>query len=304
MINRHPYKKTEWVDLYDPTTEEIRKVMSEFKFDLHIADELVSPSPKPRAELHGDYIYLILHFPSLKHSHTSQKNQEIDFVIGKRAIITARYDSNDTLQGLGKVLEVESVLNKKSQEAPHAVVFFKMIEELYGSIFNELDYIRDWMRGIEDEIFEGKEKEMVYAISEVTRQLLFLKQSIRSHRETLSTFSHIWKEFFGTSFRYRLQTVMDEFHKINNEITSSLELVGELRETNLGLLSTKQNEAMKVLTVMAFITFPLSLLAGIFGMNTSSMPIVGHPYDFAIIVGIMLLAMGCMSFYFKKKNWL
>ena len=61
---------------------------------------------------------------------------------------------------------------------------------------------------------------------------------------------------------------------------------------------------MKILTIMAFVTFPLSLIAAIFGMNTVYIPIIGTPGDFWIVMGIMGFATFLMFLYFKRKKWI
>ena len=82
------------------------------------------------------------------------------------------------------------------------------------------------------------------------------------------------------------------------------EYLDELRSTNDSLLSTSQNEVMKILTVTNFIVLPLSLIAGIFSMNTLTTPVVGHSYDFAIVLIMMLLLAGGMFIFFRLKKWL
>ena len=77
-----------------------------------------------------------------------------------------------------------------------------------------------------------------------------------------------------------------------------------LRETNNSLLTTKQNEVMKVFTIMAFVIFPLSLVAGIFGMNTAYIPIVGLPGDFWMVMGIMVVLGVLFLSFFMYKKWL
>jgi len=78
----------------------------------------------------------------------------------------------------------------------------------------------------------------------------------------------------------------------------------ELRETNNSLLSTKQNETMRVLTIMALLTFPLALFVAIFDINATSNPIIGLPYDFWIIVGAVVSVGIAMFAFFKHKKWL
>jgi magnesium transporter len=82
-----------------------------------------------------------------------------------------------------------------------------------------------------------------------------------------------------------------------------MESLHELRETNNSLLTTKQNETMKVFTILAFVTLPLSLIASIFEMNTRYTPIIGLPFDFWIIIGGMAVMSIAMFSFFKFKKW-
>ena len=78
------------------------------------------------------------------------------------------------------------------------------------------------------------------------------------------------------------------------------ESLHELRETNNSLLTTKQNETMKVLTLMALVTFPLSLLVAIFDLNAKNNPITDIPYGFWFIVGMVIFFGTLMLWYFKR----
>ena len=82
------------------------------------------------------------------------------------------------------------------------------------------------------------------------------------------------------------------------------ELLHELRETNNSLLSTKENETMRILTIMALLTFPLALLVSILEIDTVNNPIRHMPYDFWIILGIVIAVGASMYLYFKHKKWL
>jgi len=95
-----------------------------------------------------------------------------------------------------------------------------------------------------------------------------------------------------------------EYEHVRHALMNARELLAELRTTNDSLLYAKQNEVMKTLTIMAFVTFPLTLLAGIFGMNTAYTPLVGRSYDFWIVIGIMLALTVLFFSFFKYRKWL
>ncbi|MCH8889059.1 hypothetical protein IID26_01380 [Patescibacteria group bacterium] len=305
MINRYRHRNLTWVDMENPTNEEIRLIMDEFDLNPLVADELTSPTLKPKVDFYKEYIYLILHFPAIRHTHSEgRQNQEVDFIIGKKFIITVHYDTIDPLHKFSKVFEVNSILDRSDMGNHAGYLFFYMIKKLYGAIEHELSFIRDKQVEIENEIFDGREKIMVLAISHLSRNLLDFKQAISVHRGVLESFEKAGNQFFGVDFTHHLRTIMSEYYKVHNEIDELLGSVGELRETNNSLLSTKQNEIMKTLTIMAFVTFPLSLIAAIFGMNTQTLPLIGMENDFWIIIGIMSFTMLLLFTFFKYKNWL
>src|SRR5690606_15047408 len=92
---------------------------------------------------------------------------------------------------------------------------------------------------------------------------------------------------FGLQFKESFKDVLREFKNVERQTQFLSEIIAELRDTNNSLVTTNQNETMKILTVMVIITLPLSLIAAIFGMNSKNMPIIGSPHDFWIIIAVM-----------------
>lgn len=276
------------------------------EFDLHpsVAQEILLPTNNPRVEPYKNFIYMILHFPAIKHSHSGDGNQEIDFVIGKNFIITARYDSIDVIAKFSKIFEVNSILDKSNMGDHIGFIFYYMIKEMYQSLSHELDYLKDSLKNIEDQIFIGKEREMVIDLSKASRDLLKFHHAMNSHKQVLRSFEPVALGFFSDGFSFYVKDLINEFYKINSATGSNIESLRELRETNNSLLNAKQNEVMKTLTVMAFIILPLSFVSSVYSMNTSFIPIVGAKNDFWIIVGSMVLIGVIIYSVFRLKKWI
>jgi magnesium transporter len=304
MIKEYKNKELTWIDLTSPSLEEVRTLMGRYALDPRVAEDLMTPSLKPKVDLYKDYIYLILHFPALHHSHGDDQNQEIDFVIGKNFLITTHYDSIDALHKFGKVFEVNTILEKESLGDHAGFIFFHMIKKLYKSLTHELDYVTDRLKIIENRIFLGNERQMVFELSKVAREILQFKQSLSLHDEVLASLELAVRKFFGEDFNYYIQAILGSYSRVQSAIEANTDTLNELRATNDSLLSTKQNETMQVLALISFIMLPLSLIAGVFGMNTTITPIVGSPYGFFEIIGIMIGITILMFTYFKHKNWL
>ncbi|MBI5644938.1 hypothetical protein HY970_02460 [Candidatus Kaiserbacteria bacterium] len=303
MHSRYEHHGLVWVDLESPTQQEVAAVAAEFDLDHFVAEELLSPSTKPHTEMRERYIYLVLHFPALRHTHTSRE-QEIDFVIGRNFILTTHYDTIDPMHKFSKVFEVNSTLDENAFGDHAGYIFFSMLKKLYKAVDHEIDYISRQLAVMEESIFSGHEVAMVESISRVARDLLNLRQTIEPHRDVLRDFESTGTTFFGSDFMPFLRALSNDYYRVHNHVSRRTEFLHELRETNKSLLSTKQNETMRVLTIMALLTFPLSLFVSIFDINAVYNPIIGLPYDFWIIVFIVLTAGISMLMYFKRKKWL
>ena len=304
MVNRLQYDNITWIDVLGPTEQDVAILAKEFGIDPVVAHDLLTPTPKSKVEVSENYFYTVLHFPVSKHTHLEDSTvQEVDFIVGKNFVITVRYEMIDALERLAKEVEVKAIVNKDMDRKNGNFLFFIMLKELYESIENELAYVNDWMLVIEKGIFMGKEREMTISLSHALRVLLDFKKAMRQHGHILPAISLSGKKIFGEDFGFQIEALETEHAYILETINNHNESAVELRETNNSLLSTKQNEVMKTLTIMSFIMLPLSLIAGIFSMNTT-LPIVGTKGDFLIVIGIMLASALAVFSLFKKNKWI
>lgn len=303
MISRYKYRDLVWVDMERPTHEEVRQIMEEFEIHPIVADELLNPSLRPKVDHYENFIYLILHFPAIRHTHTNA-SQEVDFIIGKQFIITVRYELLDPLHKFSKVFEVNSILNKAEIGDHAGFLFFYMIRKIYLSLGHELSIISEQLRSIEERIFKGEEREMVIHLSVIHRDLLEFHRALRLHKEVLNSLSRIAESFFGKDYRHYVDDIIGEYHKIDEVLDDHKEVLSDLRITNDSLLTTKTNEIMKVLTVTTFSVLPSTLIGQIFGMSFPNTPLLHHPYGFWIVISCMtVLALGVFT-YSRSKHWL
>jgi magnesium transporter len=304
MINRYTYEDITWVDLTNPSQDEVRHILDEFKIDPMTAQELLVPSVRPHVDSFDGYLYLVLHFPALRRTTASTFDIEIDFLIGNKWIITTRYDAADPLHAFSKIFEANTVASRERMSEHAGFVFYYMMIELYAQIDGMLDDIRDRLEDAEERIYSGLEREMVVELSTVGRDLLNFKQALFSHKDVLQSFVESSPELYGKDYRRHAQTLLAEYYRLNAQIKAHDASLRELRDTNLALVSTKQNEVMKLFTILAFVTFPLTLFTSLFGMNTKVTPLVSNENGFWMIVGIMTVITILFFLYFKHKEWL
>lgn len=302
MRTSYEHNGVRWIDFESPTQDEIRGIVEQFGIPAMVAEELLLPSTKPRAEFYDSFVYAVLHFPALRRSHKSVE-QEVDFVVGRNFIITTHYDIVDPLHKFSKVFEVNSLLDKSNMGNHAGYFFFYMLKKLYKEVEYDVERVRHHLSTIEGDIFSGNEVGMVEALSNTARDLLNLRQTIEPHREVLHTLESEGAKLFGDDFAPYLRALSNEYYRVHNHIMRNTESLHELRETNNSLLSTKENETMRVLTIIALLIFPLELVVSILEIDSPYNPMHGIPYDFWIILGTVIVLGTCMVAYFKHKKW-
>ena len=306
MTRTHTYRGIVWIDMESSDDDEISSLIK--RYDLHplVGEELKRSSSVAKIDFYKDYILAVLTLPvRVKDGDKySIEDREVDFVIGKNFLITSRSDTVEQLEYFSKVFEANSILNKNEKIEHAGHLFYYMVKRIYAGMCQDLENIKDALLTAETRIFKGDERKMVEVLSDLNRELIDFKQTARIHRE-------IWddmiesadKHLFGHDFSFYVRDIRDEFNVIHELILNTRELMTDLRETNDSLLNAKQNEIIKILTIISFVFYPLSLIVAIFSLPSSTIPIIGGPYDWVIILALMVAVSAGMLWFFKRKRW-
>lgn len=303
MIERFRQGKLIWVHMKDPSTEEIQKVMSELDIAPSLMTDLTTFVPKNSVSCAEDTIKITLDFPVIKRLN-SDHQFEVKFLVAKKYFVTVQYEEMEAIDRFKRQFEVSTTLRKKQPGLSGAHLFFSLFNNLYDNALSKLDYIETKLADIESDIFKDNEKYMVYEIATVSKQLISFRHTIHGHEEIYKEMTNQFNSIYGNAFEKELLSIQSQYLLLKHKANTQFETMTALRETNSAMLFTKQNEVMKIFTIMAFTTFPLSLFSSLFGMNTEQTPIIGHPADFWIIVGIMITAMFGFFVFFRKKGWM
>ena len=305
MLFRHEYRGGVWVDLEQPSEEDVRRVAEEFPISKRTEKEILSPTPSALAEADADTALLILHFPAHGAEDGDTRNQEVDFIVGDGFIITARYEVVAPIHHLKKLLEARELV--AAQDTLTTSVLLELLfAHLYTSVRDHASHVASRLERIERDMFDGHERATVRAISNVNREFLHLDAAIASQEEPLGRFFKELsaREPFGTAFAERAERILAERARVARVVATHRAVAAELRETNSILLETRQNEVMKTLTIVNFVFLPLGLISWIFSMRTEGMPLVGSPNAFWIVLALMLGVALLLVAFFAKKRWL
>ncbi len=305
MVFRFGESNGQWIDLENPTADEVRDVARELGFGGRILDELISPSPLPVVLYEESAALLVLHFPSAAVLDGRPAEQEVDFVVGAHFVLTVRYEVVVPVHELRKLLEAGALIDGHARVGADALLEL-ILNHLFGNIRLEGSHAGKRLERVEHDMFAGNEREAIRAISEISREFLHLEASIAAEEDPLKLFLDelMRKGVFGSSFKTRVERILGQHAQTGHTIATLRSIATELRESNMSLLTASQNEIMKTLTVISFIVLPLGLIANVFEMNVADVPFMRNPHAFWIVVGIMLCVSGIVALFVARKRWL
>ena len=141
-------------------------------------------------------------------------------------------------------------------------------------------------------------------IQTLKREILKIRRSVFPMREVINRLEKIECTLIEDKTTSYLRDLYDHIVQVNESIDLYREMIWSLMDMYMTIISTKMNEIMKVLTIIATIFIPLTFIAGIYGMNFTNMPELHYKYSYFILIGIMVFVFVMMLIYFRRKKWL
>lgn len=296
-------EKFAWIDIQEPNADDVLKIQKKFGLHPLIVEEFSTPTLRPKATEYSDCLYLAIHIPLFDTENKTTYPGEIDIVICKDALITAH--DTDIYQLTEFFKELKRNPNKRNQymnQSPGRLLHF-IIEMLLESCFPKLDHISKKLDNIEEEIFAGHEKEMVFEISIVKRDILNFRRTMKPQRTVFESLATKDFDLIEKELKPYYQDLIGTNIRIWNNLESAKETVESLEATNNSLLSNKLDMTMKVLTIFSAVLLPLTVYSNILAMS-AQIPFGNNPHGFWIHSGIMLV-LGCFTvIIFRIKKWI
>lgn len=296
--------KLRWIHIHQPTADDFAYVRS-----LHVVDELVmdylsTPTLHPSLEEFGDHLYFILHFPVIYRSNQDNQAIEVDFLMTKNILITVTYEKYDRLDKLFRTWQQDEKLQAKNLRRHSGFVVYLILEHLYRQMIRDRDYIEETINRLERKVFASAAESLVEEISDLARDVLDFRRVFTTQSSVLTFLPQAMQRLFGERALPKFTNIVVTQDRIQRLIDNHKETIDALQSTHTALIDSRISRIVKVLTIFSALILPLSFLASVWGMNQRVMPWRDGPYDFWLVVGLMLAIMLAMIAGFRKAKWL
>ena len=291
-----------WVDIAAPSVPE-SLILSD-TFDLHplSVEDAMSALEFPKVERYEGYLYVVLHGLAYTKGEEGFATHDVDFFVGRNFLVTVH---DGTSRSIREIRDHCPRNHDILGDGPVAL-FHRIVDMMVDRYLPEVDEFAEWMNEIEDRVFSAiPDREVVREILDLKRQVSALRRITIPQRDVLGRLAR--REFIEISpeMSYRFRDVYDHVVRINDEAMMLQDRITSVLEAHLSNVSNRLNEVMKVLTVVSTIFMPLTLLAGIWGMNV---PLPNFPggetVQFWWVVGMMLVLVAGMLTLLRVRRWI
>jgi magnesium transporter len=296
-----------WVNMTTAGKKEINYLARNFKFHhLDLEDSYASHyAQRPKIVEHPDYLFFILLFPYYSRRDREIRSAEIDFFVTPTHLITVHNEELAPLVNFFNHAKIDNKEKAKYLGGAPSKLLYEILNQLLLECFPMLDHISIDIGNVQRKIFSGFEKQMMREILVIKRNIINFRNAMHEHKKTIrKIIANNSRHFPGEELALYYDNLVDQAKNIWDILENQKDTIAALEDTNNALVSFRLNVVMKTLTVFFVIAFPLTFFAAIFGMNTVAMPIIGWPYDFWIVLGLMALTSAIIALVLKKKRWL
>lgn len=295
--------KISWLDIVDPSQEDIAHLRRYYPFHPLDLEDCLSDIERPKVDEYEDYLFIVMHFPIYDPQQRISRISEVDIFIGNGYLITLHHGELRPFIQLFEECYRDERARAKHMSKGAGQLLYGILDRAVDYVMSILARVGDRIGKVEEEIFTEDMRHIVEEISVIRRDVIALRRIIKPLTAVVSNLERKDRPFIREGMDVYFGDIVDGFSRARDELEDHREVIESLGETSDSITSYRVNETMRALTVISVLLLPLSLLAGIYGMNVK-LPFDRYPYAFWGIVIVMLAVIGSLILYFRRRRWL
>ena len=294
-----------WIHLDAPTLEEAELLQRRFGWHPLDLEDVLSRRQRPKIDEYADegYLFVVLHFPVYDKRVQRLNAGELDVFLGEGYLVTLPTVELLPVTRLFQRCYDDAELRESLFGKGSGYLLYHVLDDLFDYCFPILDKIGHKLDSLEDDIFEGRSDEVVRDISNVKQEIISYRKIIKPERPTLRLLERYVERFLPQELELYFDDIVDASERIWDILDNYKEVVEALEDTNESAINHRQNDILRVLTVVSVILLPMTLITGIFGMNVRFPGFATAAAWWAIVASMVTLAVGLAAF-FRYKRWL
>jgi magnesium transporter len=282
----------------------VRKLGEIFGLHRLALEDVVNTHQRPKAEQYEKHLFIVGRMVEMGERI---ETEQLSLFLGKNFVLTFQELPGDSFD---PVRERIRKAGGRIRNAGPDYLAYALIDAFIDHYFPVLEAYGERLESMEEQVITRPGPQLVSQIHEMKRDLLTLRRAIWPLREAVNSLVREPRAFISDETRIYLRDCYDHTIQIIDLLENYRDVASSLMEVYLSSMGNRLNEVMKILTMFTAFFIPLSLIAGIYGMNFSTdksplnMPELnwyfGYPFALCLMAAVGL----SMLFFFRRKGWL
>jgi magnesium transporter len=294
-----------WIHLDAPDTEAATELAERFGWHPLDVEDVLSKRQRPKVDDYVDegYLFAVLHFPVYDSAIQRLNAAELDIFVGPNYLVTLPTVELLPVTRLFQRCQEDDVFRDRLFAMGSGRVLYEVLDDLFDYCFPILDKIGHKLDSLEDDVFEGRSEEVVRDLSNVKQEIISYRKIIKPERSTLRLLERHVERFLPEELEEYFDDIVDAAERIWDILDNYKEVVEALEDTNESVIAHRQNDVLRVLTVITVLLLPLTLITGVFGMNVHFPGFETVWAFWTIFAGMVVCLVGLLAF-FRFKRWI
>ena len=287
-----------WVDLENPTDEEIKSVLEGvFAFHPLAIEDCVTPSSLPKIEDYDDYLFMVTH--AVDFTRTDKfATTELDLFLGKEFLVTFHRTPLKSVQ-----TTIDRVA-KSTARGPDRLAH-TLLDHLVDNYQPVMDELSAELEELEESVLsrDSGQKTLVNEILHVRRDFARLRAIVRPQRDVIDRLARGDSKFIRAKLLPYFRDLKDNLARLDDTAAGYHERLMMAFDIFLNKAAFEANEGIKFLTALTAITLPAVMVGGWYGMNFEKIPELKSPHGYLYACAFTVVTTLLMVLYLKKKKW-
>jgi len=288
-----------WVDIAPPTEKETEYLAQNYPFHPLDLDDTLSRKQRPKIDEYKDYLFFVFHFPIYRKEEQVLTSSQVSVFIGPTYLITLHKGELKPLVKLFKECQIDEESRQEYLSQGPGFLLYRILDRLVDYCLPILDKVGDGIEEVEDVIFSNRKRGAVREISRLRRDVIAFRRIIWPMRAVIGRLEPKIRRFAKSDLAVYFGDMVDHLDKIWDGLDEYKEIIEGLNDTHDSLATNRTNEVVRILTIIATVMLPVTVVASIYGMNIS-LPFMNSDYALLYVFLIMLVVIGGILYFLHR----
>lgn len=293
-----------WVNIEGPTERETEYLAQNYPFHPLDLDDCLSRIQRPKIDEYEDYLFLVFHFPVFNKKTRVTTPSQVSVFIGQNYVITLHRGDLKPLVNLFRQCQLDEEARSQNLSGGPGQLLYRIIDRLVDYCLPILNKIGSNIDRVDEEIFSRSMPRAIRDISELRRDVISFRRVIWPLRAVAGSLWPKVRRFTETDMEVYFDDLVDHIDKIWDGLDEYKERIEGLNDTHDSLATNRTNEIVRMLTVIATIMLPITVVASIFGMNIPLGPFGDSRLSALYVSLICLVIIAAMLYFFRRQHWI